>query len=56
MRRLMVVSLLLVFVVSGVARTDGKKKQIKWIDSFADGLKAAKEAKKPVFIDFSAEW
>lgn len=55
MPRVVVLSLLLVLVAAGVARTDGEKKQIKWIDKFADGMKAAKEAKKPVFVDFSSE-
>lgn len=56
MRRLTVLALLFTFVFAGVASTDGEEKKIKWITNFADGLKAAKEAKKPVFIDFTAEW
>ena len=56
MRRLTVLSLLFAFVIAGVARADGEEKKIKWVTDFAAGLKAAQEAKIPVFIDFTAEW
>ncbi len=56
MPRVAALSLLILLLAAGAARTDGEKKQIKWIESFADGVKAAKEAKKPVFVEFFAEW
>lgn len=56
MRRLTVLALLFAFVVGSVACADGEEKKIKWVTNFEEGLKAAKEAKKAVFIDFTADW
>lgn len=56
MRRLTVLALLFTFVIAGVARTDGDEKKIKWITNFSEGLKIAKEQKKAIFIDFTADW
>jgi len=30
--------------------------EIAWIESYADGMKAAKKEKKPTMIDFYADW
>lgn len=34
----------------------GDKEHISWVKSFADGVKAAQDAKKPIFIDFMTSW
>ncbi|MFQ5957702.1 MAG: protein-disulfide reductase DsbD family protein [Candidatus Brocadiales bacterium] len=34
----------------------GPAEEIKWVTSFDEGMKLAKDAGKPVFIDFYAEW
>ncbi len=56
MRRLTVLALLCAVVMAGVARADGEEKKIKWVTNIEEGLKAAQEAKKAVFIDFTADW
>lgn len=34
----------------------GDKEHISWVKKYADGIKAAQEAKKPIFIDFMTTW
>lgn len=55
MRRLTVLAPLFACLVAGAARADEEKK-IQWVASFEEGIKAAQEAKKPVFIDFTMDY
>ena len=52
--------LLLVLVIAAAALVAGEDKdqdkRIRWVTSYEAGMKAAKEAGRPAFLDFMTEW
>ncbi|MBI3271562.1 MAG: hypothetical protein HYZ53_21405 [Planctomycetes bacterium] len=57
MRRAALVALVVLSSLVGWAGwTAAEDKKIAWVLDYEAGVKAAKEAKKPIFVDFMAEW